>query len=388
MLLEFTISNYRSFGKKTSFSMIASSLSDLLSNTIPTPKHSFLKTSVIFGPNSAGKSNLFQAFATMKNIVRNSHQYQPDEPLDYEPFLYSKIHRDAPSFFQIVFLLDGKIYRYGFAFNKYEILEEYLTEKGTTKDKILFHRIEEEITPSRSFKDAKINLIEQTKKNTLFLSILSINNSPIAGSIIRWFNAFNVILGNEDTRFHQITIENLKKETHRKLILDLLKKSDLFIQDLIIEDDEIYTIHNLYDDHKNPIETIKVNLLETESRGTSKLFNLAGAIIDTLIKGKILMIDEFDTSIHTLLSHSIIEYFHDSNYNKQNAQLFITTHDTNLLDLNLFRRDQIWFIEKESDENSKLYSLLEFKPRNDISLEKRYLEGKFGGIPYIKKLGV
>ena len=194
----------------------------------------------------------------------------------------------------------------------------------------------------------------------------------------------NILQGDQDKKYHKLTKTLLQKDTHQKYIIELFKKSDLFIQDLIIEEGIIKTVHNIYDEKMNSIGTKKMDLLDTESNGTNKLFNLTGAIIDTLLFGKILFIDELDSSMHTMLSHAIISLFHNKNINTRNAQLIFSTHDTNFLNQNTFRRDQIWFIEKTYTESSKLYSLLDYSPRNDASLEKRYLSGAFGGIPYLK----
>lgn len=384
MLINFTISNYRSIAKEASFSLVASSLKDLPENTIKTERIELLTTGVVYGPNSAGKSNLLFALDLMKHFILDSHTFLPDQKLEFRPFLFISGMEKIPTAFEIIILVEGVRYRYGFAYNEKEIIEEWLYFSSKEKERVLFKRVKDEISPNtRIFKEAKDNLIEQTKDNSLFLSVLAVNNGSISGNIMKWFTKCNVLLGTENKKYHEITKHYLQSNEHQPLIVELFKKSDLFINDLVLEEGIIKTVHTLYNSKKEKMGIKKVPLLEIESEGTKKLFDLSGAIIDSILKGKVLFIDELDSSMHTLLTQAVISLFHNKKINSKNAQLIFTTHDTNLLNQELFRRDQIWFAEKEFDENTKIYPLLDYQPRNDTSLEKRYLEGGFGAIPYL-----
>lgn len=389
MLIKFNISNFRSFAREGNLNLITAPgyKSDLPEQIFSDGRRELLNTCVVYGPNSAGKSNLFLAMDLMKHFVLNSQTFRPGEELHFEPFLFNKDKEKEPTALEILISLEGILYRYGFAYNEKEIVSEWLYQSIKKYEVELFYRDYQTIeSHPKSFNESKENLKDQTKKNTLHLSVLAANNGKLSTKIVNWFNNCNVVLGTQHEKYKEVTINLLKSKQHYDKILELFKKSDLFIEDIIFEEGIVKTIHNIYNSKKEIVGTKKIDLIAKESKGTNKLFDLAGPIVDSLLNGKILWIDEMDSSLHTFQTQSILHLFHQKKTNPKNAQLILNTHDTNLLNQSIFRRDQIWFVEKEYDENTKLYSLLDYKPeiRNDAALEKRYLEGSFGAIPYLK----
>lgn len=261
----------------------------------------------------------------------------------------------------------------------------------------MFIRTKEGIGVEKYFTEGK-GLEDKTRDNALFLSIVDSFNGIIAKKIVREISEIWIISGIFHDLLFEFTntacdnINNFKEE-----ILDLIKKFDLGFDDFVVPKDKelarqikAYTLHNKYDSQGNIIGNKQFNMLEHESSGTNKLFDLIAIIFVALKDGYTLVIDELDAKLHPILTRKIIDLFNDKETNPNNAQLIFATHDTNLLNTKTFRRDQIWFTEKDNSEASDLYSLVEFKEldgrkiRKDSSLEKDYINGRYGAIPYIK----
>ncbi len=415
MLINFTCRNFLSFKNEKTFSLLAATPVKEFQeeNVFKADRYKLLKGAVIYGANAGGKSNLLKAMNKMRNLVINSSKnIQKGETLGISPFFLCASTVKSPSKFEITFLIDNIKYRYGFEADDLEIKSEWLYFTSKIKEIPLFLRKGEGIEVFNKFKGGK-GLEERTRNNALFLSVCAQFNVEAATKIMSWFYNFNIISGLEDKRYQHISEDMLINDADsERMIIDFVKKADLGIQkidiirtkitdDILPEDtpndiknvlinnkmSDISTIHNFYDDEGSPIGITKFNFYTQESEGSKKFFRLSGPIINTLIEGKILVIDELDARLHPILSAEIVRMFNSKDTNPNNAQLIIATHDTNLLSAKIFRRDQIWFTEKDNNEASDLYSLVEYKLprgkiRNDASFAKDYIRGRYGAIPF------
>jgi AAA15 family ATPase/GTPase len=424
MLIEFSVGNYKSFKEIVTFSMAASTITakdkeiDEKNVFSIDDELSLLKSASVYGANASGKSNLATAFSFMKNFVLNSSkETQVAEEIDVEEFRLSADTVGEPSFFQIVFLLDGNKFRYGFEVNKQRVVSEWLFYVPNTREAKLFVRELDDISLSKAFKEGR-GIKNKTRENALFLSVVAQFNGEIAQKILLWFSKkFNVISGLEDTGYLHYTIRSFDTNQYKDDILRLVKKLDLGIDDILVEKTRlttesfpkeipeelsklilnspeaalmaIRTVHRKYDAEGNLTSPEIFDMDSHESEGTKKLFALAGPLVDTLKNGKVLLIDELDARLHPLITNAIIELFNSNETNPHNAQLIFITHDTNLLSNKIFRRDQIWFAEKDKQGATHLYSLVEYKIRriwNNASFESDYIHGKYGAIPFIGDL--
>lgn len=421
MLVNFKVENFKSFKDFTEFSMEATKLKNLKdSNTFDINNVSLLTSAVIYGANASGKSSFLDAMDTMKSIIRNSVNIEKMKKYLSEPFLLNTQTEKKETFFEIEFIIDKMIYRYGFeiAINA-TILKEWLYRKKIqpkAQPTRLFEREKQTITLGTSFKEGKL-LNDKTRDDALFLSVVAQFNGEISENILKWFNQFNILSNIKSDGFKHYSFDKLEDNNFKEKIVNLIKSADIGIYDISkkkISFDElkkenseleelpsfllkelkekglstIETQHIQYDKN-NVFDKFKSFDLDFESDGTQKLLALSAPIIETLLNGEILIIDELDNSMHTELVNAIIKLFNSKETNSNNAQLIFTTHDTNLLNQELFRRDQIWFTQKDIYGASELYSLVEYgkgKVRDDLVLEKNYLDGKFGAVPHISVL--
>lgn len=404
MLIEFTVENYLSFKEKVTFSMVASNIKQHTDTHIfKEHDYSLLKSAAIYGANASGKSNLLNAISFARNFVINSSkEHNSKELIDVEPFLLSTETDNEPSTFEFVFIKDDKKYRYGFRVNEKEIVDEWLFEAKIIKEKKLFERSYKKIKITEDFKEGK-GLDSKTRENSLFLSTMDQLNGPIAKSIMDWFYNLNVISGLKT--YTGVTLEKIEKDSlFKQKFIEILKITDLSIEDFKIKPVdsskipdyikqmvkekevrtvEVKTIHKKYGADNKLESLIEFDLDKNESKGTQKLFSILGPILDTIMNGKILVIDEFDVTLHPLITKLLISLFNSDECNKHNAQLVFISHDTNLLNKDLLRRDQIWFAEKDQYGKTDLYSLIDYDVRHDRSFAKDYLKGKYGAIPFI-----
>jgi hypothetical protein len=416
MLIEFSVENYKSIKERKTLSMFAGSIKELQKSNIFifSNKIELLKSAAIYGANASGKSNFFRAITFFEwFIINSSKDKQAGERIDIDPFRLNTETENGSTTMEMVFTIEEKIYRYGFSLNSKQVVAEwlYLT---STKEILLFNRTKSEIKIHNMFNEGK-QLIENTRENALFLSVVAQFNGEISKEVVLWFQrSINIISGLRDMQYKGYTINQLKKENIKKQIIDYLKSVDTGIIDLSFQETNIHeddlpeelsnslkeeilkqkatvinTLHPKFDKEMGNISMVSFNLEENESEGTKKFFALTGPLIDTLENGKVLIIDEFDARLHPVISQFIINLFNSNEHNPKNAQLIIATHDTNLLSKKFFRRDQIWFTEKDRFGATDLYSLLEFKTdknktiRNDEQYEKNYLQGRYGAIPFI-----
>jgi AAA15 family ATPase/GTPase len=364
---------------------------------------SLLKSAAIYGANASGKSNLILALYFMQSFVINSSKLQITDKINLEKFRLSSETEDKPSFFKIVFYLDNKTYEYSFEVTQERVISEGLSCTPKTRKTNIFSREKDKIKYSKSLMKGK-DVKDLTKKNTLFLSIAAQFNDPLAGKILLWFSRLKIISGSQLENLRQLSIDYLSREQNLKNeIVFLIKKLDLSIKDMSIEvgrkpldnfhkdiPDTVYnsieTYHEKYDLEGKVIGLESFQLNKHESRGTQKLFALLAPILSVLKASEVLIIDELDSLLHPLMAIAIIGLFNSQQTNPKNAQLIFATHDVNLLSNQLFRRDQIWFTEKNRQEATDLYSLVEFDIDNNASFEQDYIQGRYGAIPFIGDL--
>ena len=406
MLIEFTVGNYRSFKDPVTFSMVAAKLrakdKTLDENTVfpLTDKISLLKSCAVYGANASGKSNLVHAFRFMRYFVLSSATgLQVDERIDVDCFRLSTETEGESSFFEMVFFIDDKRYRYGFMVNKQKVHSEWL-HHAKVKETNLFYRENGEFELSSTFKEGK-GLPEKTRENALFLSVVAQFNGEIALTVLRWFRELEITYGIYDIildipldRLDLGWVEWLEDPRLVEEIISFVKQMDVGISDIEVEFEsdtswphpipKVTALHRKYDGKKPDYSLVTFDLETHESEGTKKIFALAGPILNALRDGKVFIIDELDARLHPLITEAIIRLFNSNETNPNNAQLVFTTHDTNLLTNKLFRRDQIWFTEKNKYGATDLYSLAEIKNvRSDAAFEKDYITGRYGAIPFI-----
>lgn len=427
MLIEFSVSNYRSFKDEVTFSMVASSLkarnAELNENNLFDTHGGvkLLKCAAIYGANASGKSNLIGAIHFMVSFVRRSHiSSDPTGGIDVEPFRLSTQTDSEPSSFEIVFVTEGKRYRYGFEVTTERVLAEWLYVAPKVRESRLFERDEDEITLGDRFKGEGRDLDEKTRPNALFLSVVAQFDGETAQEVLSWFRSLGIAtsLSHLNMGMRKFTESMLGDEESAQAIGSLIKRLDLGIDHLRIEKrvsspeplpkeapeelrtalepflklvgeqekTTVRTVHRKLDDEGRPDESELFYLDRHESEGTKKLFSLSGPLIDTLKSGDVLIIDELDARLHPLLTREIVRLFNDPVQNRNDAQLVFVVQDTNLLDNQLLRRDQIWFVEKDRQGASYLYSLAEFKVRNDATYEKDYIQGRYGAIPFLGEM--
>jgi len=411
MLISFKVKNYRSIKDEQDLNMLSTKQKEHIDThtfTSDAYSMSLLKTAAIYGANAAGKSNFIKALKAMQEIVVHSAtQYQRGVTLPVKPFIFDALSKDEPTEFEVHFIADNIRYQYGFSATQERIVEEWLIAYPKGRPQNWFARVlnKETIAPSYEWQFGE-KLIgqkqlwqESTRDNALFLSTAVHLNSEQLNPVYDWFDKILRITDvggwNAET-----TINMCKDNTYKKDILQFLQTADMDIEDIEIEDKkndksiENASWHSYFNQHKVGVKMWhkdnsgnKVALdLKEESDGTQKLFAFIGPWLDSLENGHVLLIDELHDNFHPLMVKFLVGLFHSKITNKSNAQLIFTTHETSILSQDVFRRDQIWFCEKK-DKATELYSLVEFKPKKGVTdLEKAYLSGRYGALPYFKNI--
>ncbi|NQY19802.1 MAG: ATP-binding protein [Campylobacteraceae bacterium] len=421
MLLQFSVNNYKSIKDTITFSMATSSKDE--GNSFHVRKYELLKSAVIYGANASGKSNFLKAMSFMSSIVLNkSKVIQSTDKLPHIPFRLSTETQDSSSTFEIVCFINEVKYRYGFELDATTVYSEWLYADEKGKESKLFYReVEEEhyvninkFKEGYTFfdkKNSKINI----SSNQLFIWKCDQNDGEISKSILNWFSKFNFIDGMKQESYSQYSMNHMKDINFKNEIVSLVKTADIGIDDIVLEEEKmssmamnemgldatvqeqieknggitkisLNTYHKQYNEKNEEVGNIIFELENEESKGTRKFFSIAAPILNTLREGSILIIDELDASLHPMLTKHLIKLFHNDSINTKNAQLIFATHDTNLLNSSLFRRDQIWLTEKDKYASTNIFSLAQFNDvRKTEDFEKQYIQGKYGGIPYLGK---
>ncbi|WP_456026748.1 AAA family ATPase [Pseudomonas capeferrum] len=421
MLIQFSVKNWRSVRDEQTLSMVKAKGLELGEANSFNPEVSsvgeLLRTAVIYGANAAGKTNLISALRAMKDIVLESAKAQPGDELPLTPFLLDEDTEDKPSEFEVFFVAKGVKFQYGFSATKKQIFEEWLIAYPNARPQRWFSRIWDEAIGDFdwSFGAAllgqKQTWVESTRPNALFLSTATQLNSQQLKPVLGWFKV-TLRLGRVSGWSPSYTASLCEKEESRGKILAFLKAADLDIKEIDIKaelaslkhfpdsfpeemkkqmlenmkDTQIYNIKTIHEGKQG--QSIEFDF-ENESDGTKKLFSFAGPWLDVLSKGRVLLVDELHDNLHPKLVSFLVGLFHSKETNPNNAQLIFTTHETSILNQDVFRRDQIWFCEKDRDQATRLYPLSDFSPRKGREdLEAAYLAGRYGALPYVRPIKV
>ena len=431
MLVEFTVGNFRSIREPQTLSMVAAKAVAKdkrldRENVFEVDDVRLLKTAALYGANSSGKSNIIKALTFMRRQLERFTLRRDiaEDRIDVEPFLLDSVSASQPSHFEAVFFVNKKQYRYGFDATQERITAEWLYHVPEQRESLLFSRENDTYDLRGAFKKEGANLQERTRENRLYLPVVAEFNGQIAREVLDWFLSLRIDSGLRNylrPRVTELILESGNTATsERQLLLELLRNLNLGFEDVSIEHERMeqdasepnsstlvieqmsipgldsapkrrFITENLRTRtvHRNNDGEQKVlfDLSKQESDGTQRVFALAGEIVQVLSRGSVMVVDEIDARLHPILTRNLVQLFNSTQSNPLNAQLVFATHDTNLLTNNLFRRDQIWFIEKDQQQASHLYSLADFKGvRNDASFEKDYILGRYGAIPFLGNL--
>ena len=409
MLVQFSVENFMSINEKVVFSMLASADKEIPENLVECKNEKYLKSAVIYGANASGKTNLLKAINTVIIMMRNSNNMQPGMKLPINPFKFNEKSINKPTSFEFIMVIDNIKYAYGFSADQNRIYEEYLYYYPNGRETEIFERTEVN-KYHYTITERKLRDIEnKNMENKFFLATATTWNYEKTKPVYNFItNGINVLFDYEPLKgisFEQYY--NDKSGELRNFSLHVLNEAEMNINGYNISNVEIseeqlsmippelrpfiskntknfsvITSHNIIDDKGNE-RNISLDLTE-ESLGTQNMFILNPILLHVLKKGKILIVDELDRSLHPFLVKYIVKLFNSKEYNKNGAQLIFNTHDTNLLSLNLFRRDQIWFTEKDYKKGATdLYPLDDFPVRKTENVEKGYLNGRYGAIPFI-----
>lgn len=386
MLIQFTIENHRSIKESAVISFAASKDKSLESCLIhPDEKRTLLPVLAIYGANAAGKSNVLHALMTMKDmIVGFSSKLSKGQKLPWEPFAGN----NRPTSFEIMYIYNQVRYVYGFSFDAKKIYTEYLYHWPNGREALIFSR-ENGAYEFRENINEQMTLSNRTLDNKLYLVSSNDWNLPQTENAYKWFlekltGISELPAASSETVAEIVRSDESKARILKEMLLADLGISDVSIKTIAGKKDEtvITTTHRVIDEEGN-IDHFQL-LMDQESAGTQRFFSRIGGWLQALENGSLLVVDEIERSMHPLLTRRLIEMVQDSSINTSGAQLLFTTHDALLLDLNLMRRDQIWFAEKNNQScATELYSLASFSPRKGENVRKGYLQGRFGAIPFI-----
>ena len=396
MILEFCVNNYLSIKDDLKISFVGTTLKE----NLPEPNDmvavsdmglSLVRSAVIYGANASGKTNLLKAVAFYKEFIMDSFKNsQAGEAIPVENFRLNAATVNEPTMMEATFINGDFIYRYGFEVDSKAVRAEWLYQRANkkrAKEIEVFYREEETTTVH-----AKNQLIQEliskkmVRDNALLLSTAAQFNEMTAVNILQWLGDTRILFCSEDKKLWEQAIRHLDDATLRQRITNFAKYADLGIESITKVDNRIVSNHRQFDNDGMETNNVVFSFSGNESEGTIKYFSLSYPIIDALDHGKRLIIDELDSKLHPLLIRKIITLFNSAETNPKGAQLLFTTHDTFLLSAGLFRRDQVWFTQKDSFGATETYSLAEYKVRSGSPFEKDYLQGKYGATPIIGEL--
>jgi len=430
VLIRFRARNFRSLKEELELSLVASSLKDSPEAVTPVAglDIGLVRAAAIYGANASGKSNVIKALAYMSKAVRISQRlWAPEGPIDCEPFLLDPQSKTAPSSFEVDLLLDGVRFNYGFMLNGREVLKEWLnaypTGKKPIKRQMWFNRDAKSFIFGKKMLGDNRAIERLTRNNSLFLSAAAQNGHQELLPLYKWFAERFEYVPRQRPYFSNETAEMCKDEGVKAWVLQTLQAADLGIIGLEVREEDFFPLAPDYESdsergalekmsdalrnleaaarelgvepdslekkqvlsliHKGPEHSQIPFGRESESEGTIAFFGLLGPIARANRGGGVLCVDELDASLHPLLALEIVRLFNDPKLNPRGAQIIFTTHDTNILDRASLRRDQIWFTEKDSEGGTHLYPLTDFKPRKNENLERGYLQGRYGAVPFL-----
>ncbi|MES9903318.1 MAG: ATP-binding protein [Sedimenticola sp.] len=424
MLIEFSVKNFRSIRDEAHFSMVKDSGKELEESNVlriadaPAALNPLLRSGVIYGANAAGKNNLLRAMVALQSLVIGSHQRGPSEPLPVTPYLLSSKWRTQPSEFEIHFVVDKVRYQYGVTADQQRIHEEWLYAFPRGKAQKWFQREQASddqascIKFSDKLKGEKELWERVTRPNGSLLATAAQLNSEQLTPIYNWFaNKLKIAVGTQSWSQQPHFTMSLLEQQQQERVLQFMQAADFAISGLSLKEtdgDHLSAItHNmpppLHDllssqligsknvqisTHHQTDEGERIEMdMGDESDGTRKMFCYAGPWMDTLAAGNIMVVDELHDNLHPLLVRYLVEMFHSPELNRHGAQLIFTTHETSILNQALFRRDQVWFCERESNQSTRLYPLSDFAVRKGTeNIESGYLSGRYGALPILRAI--
>lgn len=445
MLLSFSVENFRSFRAEQTFNLLASRrLGECVSPhccEVPGTGEHAIRIASLYGANGAGKSNLVRAIALVDRLVRTGTA--PGKQIPYKPFLLDDECSRKPTSFELQFVEGGEVFRYGFCYDADRVHEEWLSVYEGSRERDVFTRVTDQagsvevaLGSSATLESAahqKIKALTQVgaRPNQLFLTeVVNLDDAEAQGSrlhhAIRWFASTLATIG-PDAPFTRLVEAIAKDEKFADFAGDFLRDASTGIAELKVETQEVPrskvplarsdVLKRLIEDleereagilggpegeelyvdgsqkevirlrriaafHRSSQGSLVRFPLREESDGSQRLLNLLPALYRLTAEGGVFVIDELERSMHPMLARKFVEFFLKA-VRGTNSQLIFTTHESTLLDLELMRRDGIWFAEKDGDGATHLYSLADFKVRKDLRIEKGYLEGRFGAIPFL-----
>ncbi|ELX8377527.1 ATP/GTP-binding protein [Providencia vermicola] len=417
MLIEFSVENYFSIKEKQTISLVSGKFKELTKNVYYPDEISnlgILKSAVIYGANAAGKSNLLLAVRSMVDIIIHSSSNNLGEPLPITSFKLSSKTINAPTEFEIVFIVDGVRYQYGFSATSDKIVDEWLFAYPKGRAQKWFERSWNDKTLEFDWDFGSYLLGEKqvwqksTRDNALFLSTAVQLNSEQLKPLFSWFKN-SIKLSGVSGWSNRFSASRCMDE-YKSNILNFLKSADVGINDIFVKKEKFdpnevpnevpdelrkAIIESMSGEDLYDISTVHINdegkevrfSLGEESHGTQKLFALAGPWLDALDSGYTILIDELHDALHPKLVTYLVNLFNDEEFNKKGAQLIFSTHETSILNQNIFRRDQIWFCEKNELSETNIYPLTDYSPRKGReNLEASYLDGRYGALPFITRM--
>lgn len=416
MLLQFKVKNFQSIKEEAILSMVPSSDKSHPENLAHEEKKDALKSAAIYGANAAGKSAVIRAFVAAIMAVRTSDTRNITQKIPgMIPFQFDKETVQGPCSFEFYFVAQNGIpYRYGFTADSNRVFEEYLYYYSSARPSRIFER-GDKFTYNQADESSFSKYEEKNTPNKLFLATATNWGNAKTAPAYQWL-ADSIDVYEPDFTMQTLALQAFEKDKQGELkqfTLSLLRQADINIDEIKVD---IVPLSNqakelvFTDSSGNPVpqgqvKAVRIHAghhvqsesgkeaqffldLNEESLGTKQLFWLSPILKEVFGKGKTMVIDELDRSLHPFLVQFLVELFHTPEINQTNAQLIFTTHDTTLLSLDTFRRDQIYFVEKDPHTAAtELYSLDEFSVRKNENIEKGYLLGRYGAIPYLRPEG-
>ncbi len=417
MIIDFTVKNYLSIKEEAVLSFLSNTNDKDNNNTysVDNGKYHVYPFSAIYGANASGKSNLIKAILDFSMFIVNSHRLDVDKPIPcYKPFRLDKSSLNAPTSFAIEFVVNKIRYHYSVEFDKNKVLKEDLFFYPEGKKSVYFSRKNNEIKYGTKFSGERKSIESFLLRNRLFLSVLSNSTNDILKSVYLFFREtinIHVRMDSSNNLLHLSTVKLREKDKDfKEFLLKILRASDINVEKIeLFENQKInkkfdglpdklrqrvaddlkyepFIGHPVFNHEVKTDELEFFNLNSEESTGTIKMYEISAYVVNALKSGNVLIIDEFNSGLHPLLSKLIVELFINPEINKNHAQLLVATHDVCVLDAKILNREQIWFSDKDKFGATQLYSLDEFDKnfvRNKSKYSEKYLDGRFMALPAV-----
>ena len=419
MLIRFTVKNFRSLFDVQEFTFSTSSdRTHAETHCMPTgfksvPRVS--KAAVVFGPNGSGKSNLINAFSVMRDLVLHSSTLSEDQfAARYTPFMLDRT-TGLPTAFEVDVVLGEVRYQYAFSYTQRRICSERLLVFPTGKSQRWFERsVSEDVEPeswapfSSNFTGPRVIWRDATRPQALFLTTAALLNANQLEPLFDWFeNRLHMVFASDRADLGPV-VEYLQDPERKRLMLEFLRGAGLHVHDVRVTElhptasrpagraIERPAVSGRPSASSEP-KTLEFSHLRDdgsevwmrsaeESAGTLRLIALIAPLLTAVERGQLLLVDEFDLSLHPLVARYLIDLFNDTDLSRHGAQLLLTSHNTNLLDMDVLRRDEIWLMQLDNKCASSLFRMWQSAspPRKHELIGKHYLSGRYGAVPTIR----